>query len=58
MSKSVFDFVGFFAHRFSRLGLINKKNIYNFINKSDINAMPEDRLIFFYFKLKQTPFLK
>lgn len=56
MSKSVFDFVGFFAHRFSRLGLINKKNIYNFINKSDINAMPEDRLKFFYFKLKQTPF--
>lgn len=51
MSKSVFDFVGFFAHRFSRLGLINKKNIYNFINKSD-------RLNFFYFKLKQTPFLK
>lgn len=47
MSKSVFDFVGFFAHRFSRLGLINKKNIYNFINKSDINAMPEDRLNFF-----------
>lgn len=58
MSKSVFDFVGCFAHRFSRLGLINKKNIYNFINESDINAMPEDRLNFFYFKLKQTPFLK
>lgn len=49
MSKSVFDFVGFFVYRFSRLGLINKKNIYNFINKFDINVMLEDRLNFFLF---------